>query len=50
MGQVLRGMNLNPPSGWPTYNLGDYIRQRGLCEKERKHLRKERERERESSF
>ena len=31
MGQVLREMNQNPPSGRLRYNLGDYIRQKGLC-------------------
>ena len=31
MGQVSREMNQNPPSGGLRYNLGDYIRQQGLC-------------------
>ena len=30
MGQVSREMNQNPPSGTLRYNLGDYIRQKGL--------------------
>ena len=33
MRQVSRKMNLNPPSGRLRYNLGDYIRKRGFCEK-----------------
>ena len=28
MGQVSREMNPRPPSGRPSYNLDDYIRQR----------------------
>ena len=31
MGQVLREMNQNPQSGRLRYNLGDYVRQKGLC-------------------
>jgi len=45
MGQVSREMNPNPPNGRPRYNLGNYIRQKGLYKEGTKHLKKERNRE-----
>ena len=43
MGQVSREMNPTPPSGRLRYNLGDYIRQRGLYEKGLKNIWEQRD-------
>ena len=44
MGQVSSEINLSPPNGRLRYNLGDYIRQRGLYE-ERHETSEERKKE-----
>ena len=41
MRQISKEMNPSPTNGRPIYNLGDYIRQRCLCEEGVKHLKKE---------